>query len=110
MRTEFLAACALIGSSVAGSAAEDVYSANYVMVGCRPYVQEVKEDEFRQGICVGTVRTVVEMDSKICPPKGGTAMQAMRAVVQYIDNKPGRLHEPFASLAAEALRAAWACR
>jgi hypothetical protein len=110
MRTEFLAVCALVGSSMAGSAAEDVNSAAYVMTGCRPYIQEVKEDEFRQGICVGTVRTVVEMDSKICPPKGGIAMQAMRAVVQYIDSKPNRLHEPFVPLATEALRVAWACR
>ena len=45
-----------------------------------------------------------------CLPKEViTIDQGVRVVVAYIDARPERLHERFASLAFQALIAAWPC-
>jgi hypothetical protein len=90
-------------------------SANYVMPGCRSYVQQPStvdnaQDAFDRGFCLGLVRALVETDNGICPPKGATQAQSMRVVVRYIDNRPTRLRELFIPLTLEALRSAWPCK
>jgi hypothetical protein len=84
------------------------FAANAVMNGCHNWLSENGMD-FDQGMCVGSIRAVIEVDSKICPPLGSKFEQAIRVVVTYIDKQPARLHEEFSSLAQEALREAFPC-
>ena len=47
------------------------------------------------------------MSVKTCIPKGVTTNQITRVVIQYIDQRPARMHEGFMWLAAEAIRETW---
>lgn len=47
---------------------------------------------------------------KVCAPGAVTKGQALKVVVQYIDQRPARMHEDFMKLAVEALQAAWPCK
>jgi hypothetical protein len=66
----------------------------------------------RYGVVVTLVN--VYLGNDFCIPYDGTPGptngQFMRVVVQYIDQRPARLHENFHNLAHEALRAAWPCK
>lgn len=43
-------------------------------------------------------------------PPGVTGGQDVRVVVQYIEARSSRMHEPLVSLALEAIVLAWPCR
>ena len=91
--------------------AEDINSANYVMKGCRSFASEQRNtDYFDQGYCAGLLVALAYADPKICRPPGVTNYQTARVVVQYIDQRPARLHENFQKLASEALRLTWPCK
>jgi hypothetical protein len=88
----------------------DINSANGAMSGCRDIIiRNNHTNPFDRGICAGQVHATWSL-SEICPPKGTTLDQAIRIVVQYIDQRPARMHENFISLAREALLAAWPCK
>lgn len=87
----------------------DSDSANWVMVGCRHSIRDSQAENFRQGVCAGTVRALVNTDPQICAPQGATGGQSIRIVVQYIEAVPARHHENFVTLALEAMRKAWPC-
>jgi hypothetical protein len=109
MRTLLVAALLPFGCGTSfGQSSVSVDSASWVMAGCRAFVANGPE-QFTQGFCVGAVRTIVNLDSAVCPPSGAAGDQGVRIVIQYIDSRPARLHEKFAKLASEALRAAWPC-
>jgi hypothetical protein len=82
-------------------------SANFMMPACRSARPDVSQG--MQGICLGMVTAIATIAPGVCRPLGATNDEAMRVVVQYIDSRPGRLHEPFIELAAEALKQAWPC-
>ncbi len=86
-------------------------SATWVMPGCRTYLNGTgwNENEFRAGFCVGIVEGVL-FTPDICVPGEATQGQVVRVVGHYIDARPARQHEPFPTLAIEALKAAWPCR
>jgi hypothetical protein len=88
---------------------------------------------FDQGECIGTVKTVAFLAGTMnlsvlalsgegqvialkrnwsCAdiPDGVTVGQELRVVIRYIEARPNRMHEPFRSLALEALLDAWPCR
>ena len=91
--------------------ADNHNSADDIMPGCRALTADSPGNlgDFRQGICAGSINAIIRFDPDICLPQGSTVGRAVRAVVQYIDSRPERLHEDFIDLAAEALRAAWPC-
>jgi hypothetical protein len=91
--------------------AEDIYSANYVMPGCRDFASATDNPKlvFRSGICAGVIRVLIYLGDS-CKPPEGTAEQTARVIVQYIDSRPARMHEDFISLAIEAMKAAWPCQ
>jgi Ssp1 endopeptidase immunity protein Rap1a len=109
-----LAACAL-WSAPAHSEQVD-FSANGFMPGCRFFIERGGAARAREmqlvydsGRCHGFVSAVALTDLGVCLPAGATIDQMMRVVVRYVDARPERAHEAFATLAQEALRAAWPC-
>jgi Rap1a immunity proteins len=94
-----------------GSAfAVDMASANYVMPGCRAFLNKTNTDVFLSGLCHGLIAGAQYRSQEICEPDGITHGQEVRVVVQYIDARPARMHEDFRKLALEAIRAAWPCQ
>ena len=84
-------------------------TANYLLPNCEDQALQ----DFRRGWCVGVIYALVGVliESKyICVPDGATESQARRVVVRYISARPERMHEPFLSLASEAIRDAWPCK
>jgi hypothetical protein len=65
---------------------------------------------YDEGKCVGIILGMDDAANDVCIPDGVMVDQKVRAAIQYIDQRPERLQEPFARLAHEALRAAWPCR
>jgi len=109
-----LAVAGLALSAQKAAGAEDGGSANWVMHGCRSILQHPHSREiFRGGLCYGAVGTALDLAAGslgvICPPPSVTTAQAVRVVTQYIEARPARMHERFASLSLEALQAAWPC-
>jgi hypothetical protein len=87
-------------------AQNDATSANFIMPDCRAFLGPA----LQQGRCSGIVEGLVFADKGLCAPKASTTGQAVRIVVQYIDERPARQQENFIALALEALRADWPCR
>jgi Rap1a immunity proteins len=85
---------------------EDIYSANYVMPGCRDFLRAGTGSAHLGGNCVGLVIGVARYayEPSLCLPRDVTDEQIVRVVVQYVDNQPARLQEDFVLLATEALR------
>jgi hypothetical protein len=87
-------------------------TANEAMEGCRFFLTDTGHATLKQinaqGYCRGAVEALIV--ASYCPPDGVTIGQAVRVVVQYVDNRPSRLNEVFAVLAGEALQVAWPCR
>ena len=129
----FGAALALTVTAV--SAAEDTYSANFMLPHCRDAInRNAQGNPYVQGVCAGILHGIFLMGSMaramdqvtrstrpvrttemdfmqrglcIDLPDGATLEQSVRVVVAYIDARPARMNEPFAGLALEALRTAW---
>jgi hypothetical protein len=89
----------------------DPKSANFMMQGCRNFASETAGDSgFMGGWCAGILDGITYMDPDLCIPDGVPQAQVARVVVQYIDQRPARMHESFKLLAIEALRSAWPCQ
>ena len=107
---------AVVATSVSPSLAQDVGSANFVIVGCREFNASSRKEEFRQGYCAGIASALMLTSRGLgenirsCLPKGVDLGQAVRVISTYIDQRPARSHETFAVLAAEAFHAAWPCK
>ena len=93
---------------------EDPLSANARLPGCRDFINTSfgNDDKlFGQAMhCAGLVEGIAFAASGLCIDPRSTGGQNIRVVVKYIDDRPARMHESFAALALEALRAAWPCK
>jgi hypothetical protein len=117
---QYLRGIALIAAMMlncgAAFAEPDQASANFMMPSCRDVVSgfiSKKPDFFTAGICTGIIVGVVftgAVFNRICLPNGVIPKQEVAVVVQYIDERPARMHEDFKVLAIEALVAAWPCK
>jgi Rap1a immunity proteins len=127
------AALALIGTAAAAEV-EFRESANFMLPGCRSFVDHKTDNPDRQGLCLGrglnhegmlarillglarkngeTGSTLEVLRTSLCinHPAEVTNGQMARVVTNYIESHPARMHEDFAVLALEALQAAWPCR
>jgi hypothetical protein len=119
------------------TAAEDTDSANYMLPACKRFVDQSgfssNVSAFEEGKCAGVIGTVAFMAQNAdvgltalsgegvetalkrrwrCSdiPASVTRGQEVRVVIRYIEARPNRMHEPFRSLALEALLDAWPCR
>ena len=107
-------------------AAQDILatkSADDIVPGCTRYLAvldgkgdltDTLGDSRQDGFCVGSVVGITEtllVTRFACQPTPGQPahVQAVRIVVEYMDDIPNRLDEPFSSLAIEALTHAWPC-
>jgi hypothetical protein len=65
-----------------------------------------------EGIVIGIETRSYELKAPLpfCIPQNATNSQMVRVVIQYIDQRPQRMHEHFTALAYEALRTAWPCK
>jgi len=109
--TVFITALMLSGGSAFGANA--MTSANDVMPGCRDSLKPEITADFLQGFCLGLITALSDVAdaTKIsCLPPEVTRGQIVRVVVQYIDNRPARMHEIFTVFAAEAMKSAWPCQ
>jgi Rap1a immunity proteins len=104
----------MLGGGAVRSASEDdvANSANYIMLGCREFlITDSNKQAFGQAFCLGLITGLAYMIDDPCIPFASVPRsQLVRVVVQYIDSRPARLHEPFSKLAVEAIKAAWPCK
>jgi Rap1a immunity proteins len=106
----------LFGISHPGSAQEDVRSANWILPGCRSFVDgKVSTDlGFKAGVCAGVVGTFRDLGGAAVPPycipDAVVTGQAVRVVVTFIERNPARMHESFSVLVLDAFRSAWPCK
>ena len=96
----------------AAFAQKDIYSADYLMPGCRDFIGADTDNAHLRGYCVDLVIGLARdaYAPRICVPREATDEQIVRVVVQYIDSQPARLQEDFVLLATEALRKTWPCK
>lgn len=98
------------GAALAQS--QDMASANYLMPGCRNFVDGAAHGHFLQGACAGVVRATSYFGRSnlgACVPEGTTFNEATKVIIVYVDERPERMHERFEKLALEALQQAWPC-
>jgi hypothetical protein len=92
----------------------DKESANYWLPFCRHAATGKfdQDDPFFNGACVGVIDGFIYTGRSIgvCAPESATLEQALRVVVQYLDQHPARTNENFKRLAIEAMREAWPCK
>jgi hypothetical protein len=126
-----LLGAALALAVTAAGRAEDIDSANYILPACQDFLNRKQPYTGGQGFCAGTIagisfvgkdlrRLRLDYTSEsgawitwvycLDIPDKATLNQAVRVVVSYIEARPARMHESFAELALEALRAAWPCK
>jgi hypothetical protein len=127
-----LLGAALALTVTAAGAEEDQKSANFIMPGCRQFVDpKSSRDAAIQGMCLGVVWGIALMGGGTrlaiegTPPNDNKALrnllcldipetvplsQMVRVVIAHIDARPVRMHEDFRWLALEALRTAWPCK
>lgn len=88
------------------------YTAKSLIPSCRAFADGDSRSQtpFDDGFCGGVVVGLAYADPTICVPKGLAYRQSVRVVIQYIDERPSRMHESFVELATEALRSAWRCK
>jgi Rap1a immunity proteins len=87
-------------------AQKDIYSADYIMPGCRDFIRAGTDNAHLRGYCVDLVIGLAKdaYAPRICLPREATDEQIVSVIVQFIDSQPARLHEDFVVLATEALR------
>ncbi len=106
----FTLGCLILSAGVAQ--AEDTVgylTGNDMLKPCQAYVQE-DYSSLMPGVCLRAVLGLSYPSPTICLARGVTQAQAVRVVVRYIEQRPGRMHENFLRLANEALTEAWPCR
>jgi hypothetical protein len=98
-------------------------SAHDIVPGCTRYLTSLDghgdptdtlEESRQDAFCIGTVVGITEtllVTRFACQPKAGkpSNVQAIRIVVEHINDIPDRMDEPFNRLAIEALTHAWPC-
>jgi hypothetical protein len=109
--------------TTAAVAQEETESANFLLPYCKLAPAQAGNKAFLVGRCVGLVQGIADTLSltkeasgeKLNPlcvdrPKGTSADQTVKVVVQYGDGHPDQTHAPFTVVAALALTQAWPCR
>ena len=111
----FVLIMAMIFKSEITLADIDRSSADYLMSGCRAFLQPSSPSPvftvmLLTAECNGVIEGLIYARTTVCLPEGATSAQAIRVVVEYIDDRPARLHENFKALALEALQAVFPCK
>ena len=137
MRPVILGTLMAAAITTATAAEEDTNSANYMLPYCKRFMTEnnfpSNAEALREGVCAGRIDAIAFMAANSdvavtalsgegrriwsnrkwrCAdiPFGVTTAQEILVVIRYIETRPNRMHEPFNSLALEALLDAWPCK
>lgn len=130
MKTILCAVAALVLTSSAVRAAEDLHSARSMLPFCKLSAKQsmaTSRNAMMYGQCFGMVSGVVmmaevlrqaraagkaELDSTLCLeiPSDTTILQLIDAVVRYGESHPEAAAERFEAVAFGAFRSAWPCR
>jgi Rap1a immunity proteins len=108
--------CCLWSHASCAGEREIVSIGNDLLSSCKSVVGVGPHDAHREGRCVGEVAMLMELAYgkmlvvPICPAKGAFVNEGVRLVVAFLEANPQRLHEPFSTLAFEALLLAWPCK
>jgi hypothetical protein len=110
----WLTLAVLIGA--AGSAvaqpADSIVSTKSLLQGCRALVENAPTGDMMQiGACAGAVSAALDISRsqrRACPPAGGV-VEAARAVIMFVDERPERTRDQFGPLALVALGDRWPC-
>lgn len=105
-----LAVLIAVAAVVTPAASQNAPNGNWMMPGCRGNLSPGSNEWMKMGYCVGIINGIIYAAPDVCAPNGFTNEQGVRVVVAYIDRIPARMHEDFAKLAHEALRAALPCK
>ena len=120
MKATIIVCGAVMALSIATANAEQDWSANAMLPGCKTLISE----EFRRGggrlsavefyeagQCAGMLYVVGNtLDPGQCiviPDGAHTVNQLARVIVRYIEARPQEMHRSFLALAWEALHEAW---
>jgi hypothetical protein len=122
MRANIICGILLALTVITTATAADTDSANYMLPACKEFMSDTPSASFEAGMCAGTVVTIAHMamnsDLAVTAFSGEGQIQAIknhwrcadipgevtrgqlvRVVIQYIEARPKRMHEPFRSLA-----------
>jgi hypothetical protein len=115
MRTLIVGASILLALLTGSAWANDTDSANRLLPACEQFNELPPPSvtfvmAYDEGKCVGIILGVVEAADDVCIADGVTVDQKVLVAIQYIEQRPQRMHEQFAKLAHEALKAAWPCK
>jgi len=117
MRTAIICGALMALTVTTAAAAEkDMSSANFFLPHCKVSLDPKARDySFVSGVCAGSVSGLVFAlatltPGTLCIPAAANTSQMVRVVIRYVETRPQRMHEPFESLALEALRDAWPCK
>jgi hypothetical protein len=130
-----LGALTALTITAANAAEVDYDSANFLLPYCKSFLQTTHQsnDLLYEHYCLGVVNTLAFMGRNsdvaitafsgqgqqrfisqnwrcLDAPDGVTTGQMIRVIIRYIEARPQRMHEPFRSLALEALFDAWPCK
>lgn len=100
--------------------AQDI-TANAYLPGCKNVLNQPPPHNdlsiaFNQGKCLGIAIATLHLQTftpspfQICPPRNVTPGDAIRLMVQYVEEKPERMRESFMTSAQLALLRAWPCK
>jgi hypothetical protein len=134
MRSIICSAMMALTVTAAGAAETDAQSASSMLPDCKAAIEGDRSGNgFARGFCVGTILGLAFLAENsgvnvtafsgegqarwfdqgwrcVKIPESVTQGQIVGIVVVYIEARPERMHEPFHSLALEALFNAWPCR
>jgi hypothetical protein len=107
---------ALTVTASSAAEVEFIESANFMLPGCRSFVEHKPDNPDRQGLCLGTIRgldhegMLARILLGLARKNGetGSTLEVLRTSL-CIDH-PGEVHESFTVLALEALQAVWPCK
>jgi hypothetical protein len=108
----FVLVTVLASACTSSAISAEVYSTTWMLPGCQAYLTDKQTIaiQFRQGVCIGIVEGISYRAAGVCYPDGINQTQILKAVVQYVEERPARHHENFKAFVSEALRGAWPCK
>jgi hypothetical protein len=109
-----LVLAALIGAAGAAAAqpTDGIVATGSILMGCRALVENAPTGDMMQiGACAGAVGAALDISRslrRVCPP-AGRGIDAARAVIEFVDERPERKNDQFGPLALTALGDRWPC-
>jgi hypothetical protein len=125
-----LAVVCALGATIARvplCAQEAQHPASWIMEGCKALLADPsiagepgatprnaqQSMQIQAATCLSNIQTLMTvggLGGKFCPPINATSIEAVRAIVAYIQARPGAQPDTFKDLATEALAVQWPCK